>query len=79
MDQLLNKGARNYVNHARGVREVNGKIQVSSIYKWFQDDFGGSELQVIKHLLLYTQDDLSATLQAYRGKLRFDYNWLLNE
>jgi hypothetical protein len=78
-EQLLEKGARGYINHARGAQAINGKVKVSSIYKWFQADFGGSEQKVIDHLLLYAQDDLARTLHAYKGKLSFDYNWNLNE
>ena len=78
-EQLLEKGAGGYINHARGAQAINGKVKVSSIYKWFQADFGGSEQKVIDHLLLYAQDDLARTLHAYKGKLSFDYNWNLNE
>ena len=78
-EQLLNKGASNYVNHSRGAVVVNGQVQVSSIYKWFQSDFGGSEQMVIEHLLLYAQGDLAHTLRSYKGRLRFAYDWELNE
>ncbi len=79
MEQLLDEGAGSYINHARGAQIVNGKLQVSSIYKWFQSDFGGSRQQVIDHLLQYAQGDLAHTLGTYKGKLRFAYNWDLNE
>ena len=78
-EQLLDEGARGYINHARGAQAIEGKVKVSSIYKWFQADFGGSEQKVIDHLLFYAQDDLARTLHAYKGKLIFDYNWILNE
>lgn len=78
-EQLLDEGARSYINHARGAQVIDGKVKVSSIYKWFQADFGGSEQKVIDHLLLYAQDDLAQTLGAYKGKFIFDYNWNLNE
>ncbi len=78
-EQLLDDGAKGYINHARGAQAIDGKVKVSSIYKWFQADFGGSEQKVIDHLLLYAQDDLAQTLHAYKGKLSFDYNWNLNE
>lgn len=78
-EQLLDEGARGYINHARGAQAIDRKVKVSSIYKWFQADFGGSEQKVIDHLLLYAQDDLAQTLHAYKGKLSFDYNWNLNE
>ena len=78
-EQLLNEGAESYINNPSGVQVVNGQLEVSSIYKWFQADFGGSEQQVIEHLLLYAQGNLAHTLRTYKGKIRFDYNWNLNE
>ena len=42
VDALLDQGAREYVNHPRGVALVDGELRVSSIYVSFQEDFGGS-------------------------------------
>ena len=39
-EALLEKAAREFINHPRGVAIKNGKLQVSSIYIWFQADFG---------------------------------------
>lgn len=79
MEKLLDDGARAYINHPRGAQMVRGKLQVSSIYKWFQADFGNSEKNVVRHLLQYADGNLVSTLSAYKGKLKFDYNWDLNE
>ena len=37
-DTLLEKGAREYVNHPRGVRFAGARLYLSSIYDWFQPD-----------------------------------------
>ena len=58
---------------------VKGKLYVSSIYQWFQVDFGGSEEGVIKHLLHYAEDGLADSLRTYTGGLRDEYDWSLNE
>ncbi|MDW7773634.1 MAG: DUF547 domain-containing protein [Desulfobulbaceae bacterium] len=78
-EELLQAGAKAYVNSPRGARMVKGKLHVSSIYKWFQVDFGGSEEGVIKHLRQYAEDDLADSLQAYDKGLRDDYDWSLND
>ena len=39
-EALLDNGARDFINHPRGVSIQKGKLQVSSIYVWFQEDFG---------------------------------------
>ena len=79
MAALLDQSATAYVNHVRGAQLLDGKLRVSSIYKWFQADFGGSDQQVVRHLRRYAKGDLAQKLKTYQGRLRFDYNWNLNE
>lgn len=79
MEEFLHAGAVAYVNHPRGVQMVAGKLRVSSIYKWFQEDFGGTEEQVIAHLHQFAEPQLARALVAYEGSLNFDYNWQLNQ
>ncbi len=78
-DELLEAGARAYINSPRGARMVKGRLHVSSIYKWFQVDFGGSEAGVVKHLLQYVEGGLADSLRTYNKGLRDDYDWNLNE
>ncbi len=40
---------------------------------------GGSETEVINHLLKYTQANKTAGLKTYKKGLRFDYDWRLNQ
>jgi hypothetical protein len=47
---LLEKAARDFINHPRGVSFINNRLEVSSIYFWFQEDFGASENGIIRHL-----------------------------
>ncbi len=49
-EALLDAGASDYVNHDRGYRIENGALRVSSIYEWFNEDFGGTDAGVIDHL-----------------------------
>ena len=53
-------------------------IRVSSIYDWYQVDFGDSERGVIEHLKRYAEPELRGRLTRYDGKLRYDYDWGLN-
>jgi hypothetical protein len=74
----LEKGAREYVNHPRGVAIKNGRLQVSSIYVWFQEDFGGSAEGLMDHWEKYANSNLTSALKSYSGGLQHDYNWRLN-
>ncbi|MGH7825767.1 MAG: DUF547 domain-containing protein [Candidatus Binatia bacterium] len=77
-DQLLERGAREYINHPRGFAMNKGKLRVSSIYVWFNDDFGGSAEGLMEHWRKYAEPSLSNRLQTYSGGLEHDYDWRLN-
>ena len=80
LDAALDQAARNYVNHPRGARfDAKGRLTVSSIYKWFKEDFGGDEAGVIAHLSRYAESDLAARLKATKRIAGYDYDWALND
>ena len=39
LDQTLNAAAVAFINHPRAVQVTNGTLVVSSIYRWFSDDY----------------------------------------
>jgi len=79
LDMLLDKAARDFINHPRGVSFINNRLQVSSIYFWFQEDFGASENGIIRHLKKYLTPDNLKKLDAVHKKIRHQYDWSLNE
>jgi hypothetical protein len=80
LDAQLDAAARAYVNDPRGVRiGVGGAVTLSRIYNWFQEDFGGSEAAVLKHLRRYAEPDLAADLAAADGIASYVYDWALND
>jgi len=78
-DMLLEKGARSYINHPRGVSVENGELKVSSIYVWYKADFGGTDAGVISHIKRYAEPSLVAALGSIDHIARHDYDWSLNE
>lgn len=78
LDEQLEQAAREFVNHPRGVRGDAGQLTVSSIYDWFQVDFGGSETGVVRHLRLFAGPKLSAELASRSSVEGYDYDWSLN-
>lgn len=79
IESRLENAARQFVNHPRGVKIDNGKLYVSSIYSWFQEDFGEGETGVIQHLKKYAHDKLNAQLKNISEIAGDDYDWLLND
>ena len=79
-DELLTKGALEFINHERGIFVSDaGSVRASSIYKWYQVDFGDSDEKVLEHVRQYANDDLKAKLEGKTKIDSFEYGWLLNE
>jgi hypothetical protein len=79
LEEFLEKGARQFINHPRGVKFVRDKLQVSSIYFWFQEDFGDSKEGVIKHLEKYLSDSKIQKLKTLQKGMKHQYDWSLNK
>ena len=78
-EQLFEQGAKDHINHPRGASFTDdGDLQVSSIYDWFQEDFGDSEEGVLMHLMQYADEGLAERLQSFDGDMTFEYDWKLN-
>ena len=78
-DRLLEAAARAYVNHPRGVTIEGGRLQVSKIYKWYREDFGGDDAGVLAHLRRYADPGLRAQLDGADRIARTAYDWALND
>ena len=79
-EQQLESLARSYVNDPRGVDFIDEDfIVVSSIYDWYDVDYGGTEESVIEHLLKYANEPLAGRLKNFSGSIDYDYDWNLNE
>ncbi len=75
----LEAAAYAYVNHPRGARVEDGRLTVSSIYGWFQEDFGNTEKGVIAHLARYAEADLVKALETVAEIDAYAYDWHLND
>lgn len=77
-EKQLNDGAARFVNHPRGVNAADGRIVVSSIYSWFEADFGGTEAGVLDHIRKFASAALKSRLKGRDGYDDHDYDWRLN-
>ncbi|WP_411818577.1 DUF547 domain-containing protein [Hyphococcus sp. DH-69] len=79
LDDDLDRAARDYINHPRGVNfESDGALKLSSIYNWFKEDFGTSGEAVIEHISTYADQDLASRLESATKIDHYDYDWTLN-
>ena len=79
MDADLTAAARAYINHPRGVSiDAQGRVRVSTIYRWFAADFGGNAGGVLTHLRRYASPELQARLARATTISNYNYDWALN-
>ncbi len=79
LDAQLDAAAKVYVNSPRGISVSGGKVTASSIYSWFQADFGGSEQGVLDHVRKYAEPALKQKLDGVSKISDFNYDWTLND
>jgi hypothetical protein len=78
-EAMLDAGARAYVNHPRGARIDDGRLTVSSLYAWYQEDFGGNDAGIIAHLRRYAAPPLATALAGIDTIADHAYDWSLND
>lgn len=79
LDAQLDSAAKAYVNNPRGASFVRGRLVVSSIYHWFEADFGGGGQGVLTHLRQYAAPELKAKLDGVKAIGDHRYDWSLND
>lgn len=79
LDAQLDAAARAYVNSRRGADPRPDGLVVSSIYDWYQADFGGSEDGVIRHVKAFADPGLAQKLGATTSIAGYAYDWSLND
>ena len=77
-EAFLEAAATAFINHPRGARIEEGKLYVSSIYDWFEADFGGGDAGVIAHLRSYAKGELATALKGLNLIEDDSYDWRLN-
>lgn len=75
----LDQAARAYVNHPRAAQVTAKGLILSSIYKWYAEDFGADEAAVLNHLDRYAAPPLRAVLGRHPAIAGYAYDWDLNE
>jgi hypothetical protein len=78
-ERLFEESARAYINHPRGVTVTPRGLVLSSIYRWYRDDFGDDTAAVFEHLRGYAEPALAEVLAASPPVLGYHYDWRLND
>ncbi|MBE9569930.1 MAG: DUF547 domain-containing protein [Proteobacteria bacterium] len=78
LDQQLDEMTRAFINDLENNRLEGHTLYVSSIFKWFKEDFNKD---IIGFFLKYAKGDLKEQLEANKEKIRVKYlayDWSLN-
>ena len=78
LDAQLNRSTRDFLNTPANYRLDNNTFWVSSIFKWFAEDFNKD---VVGFYVNHAEADLKNSLEANRGRIEvkyLDYDWSLN-
>lgn len=78
LNEQLDAAARAFINDPRKNRPEGNTMYVSTLFKWFADDFNND---VMGFFLKYAEGNLKEKLTSERDKLivtYFDYDWSLN-
>jgi len=79
--QMLDEAAVRFINHPRGAgMDQKGRLVLSSIYKWFREDFGDDLDEILEHIREFASGELKEKIPA-GGKVRvkYRYDWSLND
>ena len=75
--QLLERSAREFINHPRGVNLKNKQLQASQIFQWFGHDFG-SDKKMIKFFAHYAEDLKALYLLGFSGEIAYSFDSRVN-
>lgn len=78
IEAMLDKGVRDYLNHARGVSFDDNRLILSRIFDWYQEDFGGNLDGVKAFISAYLTEDTVFRVAQSEG-VRYEYDWTLNK
>ena len=79
VESLLDSGARDFINHSRGLRfEEDDELVLSKIYDWYGVDFGNDEKELLQHLMNHANPRMKKRLESFSGDIDYEYNWELN-
>ncbi|WP_257264289.1 DUF547 domain-containing protein [Endozoicomonas sp. ONNA2] len=77
-EPMLNELARRFIRQEKGMSWVDGKLTLSRIYEWYEQDFIDQE-GVVLHLRQFASQADGRRLKNYTGTIQYQYDWRLNE
>ncbi|WBA80313.1 DUF547 domain-containing protein [Endozoicomonas sp. GU-1] len=77
-EPMLDELARRFIRQEKGMSWVEGKLTLSRIYEWYEQDFV-DQAGVVLHLRQFASQANAQRLKKYTGTIQYQYDWRLNE
>jgi predicted small lipoprotein YifL len=74
----LDQAARDYIASSRGIMINGDDIQASSIFDWYEEDFGADEEEVLTYLSQFATGEKKSAMQNANDINDYEYDWSLN-
>jgi len=78
LDEQLDEAAAEYLNHPRGLALSDNELNLSTLFKWYAEDFGNSQSEVLATLGKHTSSETRQALAGFSGTPNYEYDWSLN-
>ncbi|MEO1044875.1 MAG: DUF547 domain-containing protein [Pseudomonadota bacterium] len=78
LNLMLEAAARDFINSPRAFSIRGGKLHASSIFNWYQSDWGSNANAVLRHARRYGNAVTRAKLKGRTTIDDYDYDWSLN-
>jgi len=79
IDAQLTSAEHEFINHPRAVSfDEQGHLSLSELFSWYSEDFAPDQTALLNYLSEH-HDTLSQELTTYRGRIRYQYDWRLNQ
>jgi len=78
LEAMLDDAARQFIAHPRGVRFESNKLVLSSIFEWYESDFGACYADLLTTLAQHADASLAEKLNLHRKPAVYEYDWRLN-
>lgn len=80
IDERMDRATHVYINNRRGADlDLQGRLIVSSLFDWYDDDFGRNEDEIIDYIRGYAVEPLTGLMAGATEIEDYRYDWALND
>lgn len=79
IEELLERNTRDFLNESgRGVFIDGNTLRISTLFRWYKDDFGSKKGNIKAFIKKYVSPDVARQIDQ-TTRISYEYNWELNK